>query len=75
VTYDFNGVEVHVASGESAIVVTSSFGDCVSVLPDTPKVNSQIDRGIWDDSFVYRISDKDGVELVNQPMSQGEYIA
>jgi hypothetical protein len=65
--FDFNGVPVEVKSGKSRIVVTSPVGDCVSVFEDDKTFESKLKRGIWDDSFVYRVSGEKGVSLVSQP--------
>lgn len=64
-TYDFNGEKVEVKPGQSLIVVTSFEGDCASVLPDDKRIEKQIERGIWQGSFLYRVN-SEGVKLLDQ---------
>jgi hypothetical protein len=70
-----NGVEVHVSPGQTVYVVTSPVGDCVSTFSSDERFERGLENGKWDDSFVYRLSVAKGLELVNQPMIHGEYVA
>lgn len=74
-TVDINGVEVHVEPGQEVFVVTSPVGDCVSTFTSSDKFERGLERGAWDDAFVYRLSVAKGLELLNQPISHGEYVA
>lgn len=74
-TVDINGVEVHVLPGQEVFVVTSPVGDCVSTFTDVQKFERGLDKGTWDDAYVYKLSVARGLELLNQPMSHGEFIA
>jgi hypothetical protein len=67
VTYTFVDTPVHVTGNQVVYVVTTLEGDCVSVLTDTEKIERQLSRGIWDDCFLYKVSEKIGVELVVGP--------
>lgn len=64
-TYDFNGTKVTVNPGEVSHVVTDTMGGSVSVI-SKKNIERELERGIWVDSYVYRINDS-GVELVSQP--------
>ena len=74
-TVDINGVEVHVPHDGEVFVVTSSVGDCVSTFEDSRLFERGLEKGTWDDAFVYKITRAKGLELLNQPMSHGNYAA
>lgn len=74
-TVDINGVQVHVEPGQQVFVVTSPVGDCVSTFTSNERFERGLERGLWEDAFVYRLSVGRGLELLNQPMSHGEYVA
>lgn len=74
-TVDINGVEVHVEPGQYVYIVTSPVGDCVSTFASSERFERGLENGKWDDAFVYRLSTAKGLELLNQPMSHGEYVA
>lgn len=63
-TYNFNGTPIHVGPGEVKYVATDSLGGSVSTL--RPNAEKEIERGLWVEAYVYRISD-DGVKLVSKP--------
>lgn len=67
---DINGVEVRVEPGQEVYVITSQFGDCVSAFTDKAKFERGLDRGIWDESFVYKLSTGRGLELIQEPTPQ-----
>lgn len=73
-TYDFNGIKVKVDQGQKVIVATSWAGDCVTQLPDTPKIRQQIARGLWDESFIYELSADHPARLLVEPKSKGGHI-
>jgi hypothetical protein len=66
IVYDFNGYKVPVQPGKVVLVITAPEGDCVSSLPYDKKIEGQLERGIWDDSFVYK-ADESGVKCLGKP--------
>lgn len=66
-TFQFQDTPVFVCGKDRVYVATTPEGDCVTILNDAEKVERQVSRGIWDDCFLYRVSESRGVELVGQP--------
>jgi hypothetical protein len=73
-TFDINGVEVRVEPGQEVFVVTSPFGDCVSTFTDSRKFEQSLDKGRWDESYVYKLSFAGGLELLQQPATAITYV-
>lgn len=66
-TFTFHDTPVYVGEAQKLYVVTAPEGDCISILRDVEKFEKQLARGIWEDAYVYRLSEDRGVEVVQQP--------